>query len=68
MELTSGSDGLNRDMLAAGEPLWTWHVSRFDGFAQIAIELCDGWPGFVEDDPSAFIANTGGNSALGPSP
>ena len=60
VELTVGSDGQNRDMLAAGEPLWDWHVSGFEGFAEIAIELCDGWPGFIEEEPSAFIANTGG--------
>ncbi|MAJ61528.1 MAG: hypothetical protein CBC48_17210 [bacterium TMED88] len=60
VELTVGSDGRNRDVLAAGEPLWDWHVSGFEGFGEIAIELCDGWPGFIEEDPSAFIANTGG--------
>lgn len=60
VELTVGSDGRNRDVLAAGEPLWDWHVSGFEGFGEIAIELCDGWPGFIEEDPPAFIANTGG--------
>lgn len=58
--IAAGSDGLNRDMLAAGEPLWNWHVTGFSGFAEFTIELCDGWPGFVEPDPAGFIANTGG--------
>ena len=26
----------------------------------MAIELCDGWPGFVEQNPQAFINNTNG--------
>lgn len=60
VEITAGSDGLNRDSLAGGEPLWGWHVSGFFGFADFTIELCDGWPGFIEDDPAAFLANTSG--------
>ena len=60
LAITAGPDGLNRDVLANGEPLWDWHVSGFVGFADFTIELCDGWPGFIESDPAAFIANTGG--------
>lgn len=60
VELTAGADGLNRNPLAPGEPLWSWHVSGFSGFADFTIELCDGWPSFIESDPSAFIANTNG--------
>jgi hypothetical protein len=61
VEITAGSDGTNRDVLASGEPLWSWHVSDFSGFFDFAIELCDGWPGFIEQDPAAFLANTGGS-------
>ena len=32
-----GSDGVNRDVLAPGEPLWSWHVTEFLGFMTIAI-------------------------------
>jgi len=60
MVLTVGSDGENRDVLAIGQPLWSWHVTSFSGFAEITIELCDGWPGFIEQNPAAFLANTGG--------
>jgi hypothetical protein len=60
MNLTVGSDGENRDVLAIGEPLWSWHVTSFTGFADFTIELCDGWPGLIEQDPAAFLANTGG--------
>jgi len=60
LDIASGSDGLNRDVRADGAPLWSWHVVRFHGFADNAIELCDGWPGFIEQNVAAFIANTGG--------
>jgi hypothetical protein len=58
--IAAGADGLNRDVRAPGAPLWSWHVTAFDGFADATIELCDGWPTFVERDPVAFIRNTGG--------
>jgi len=59
-QIAAGSDGLNRDVRSPGAPLWSWHVTGFEGFADATIELCDGWPGFVERDPAAFIANTSG--------
>lgn len=60
LRIAAGADGLNRDVRRPGTPLWSWHVVGFDGFADFAIELCDGWPGFIEQDVAAFIANTGG--------
>ena len=56
--IAPGPDGLNRDVRAIGEPLWSWYISEFLGFADAAIELCDGWPGFIQQDVAAFIANT----------
>lgn len=56
----AGGDGINRDLLAAGEPPWSWHVTSFVDFADITIELCDGTPSLVEADPAGFLANTGG--------
>ena len=58
--IAAGGDGFNRDVLREGQPPWSWHVSGFHGFFDIAIELCDGWPGFIEEDVAAFIANTSG--------
>jgi hypothetical protein len=58
--IAPGGDGFNRDLQREGEPLWSWHVSGFQGFPDVAIELCDGWPGFIEQDVEAFIANTSG--------
>ena len=58
--IAAGSDGVNRDVLAPGEPPWSWHVTAFVGFADAAIEICDGWPGYVESDVDGWIANTNG--------
>ena len=57
-EISAGPDGVNRDVLAAGEPLWNWHVSAFEGFGDIGIELVDGNPTLVEADVRGWIENT----------
>jgi hypothetical protein len=59
--IAAGADSVNRDYRASGNPPWSWHVTQFDGFADMAIELCDGWPGYVEQDVNGWIANTGGS-------
>jgi len=59
-QIAAGSDGINRDTLAAGEPFWSWHVTQFQEFADLAIELCDGNPQLVENNVAGWIANTGG--------
>lgn len=51
-------------LFVSNEPIeWAWHVSGFIGFADNTIEILDGWPSFVEDDLSGWIANT--NSTIG---
>lgn len=55
-----GGDGFNRDIRDPDQRLWRWHIESVDGFGGFAIELCDGWPGWVEENPEAFIKNTGG--------
>ena len=62
--IAAGGDGFNRDVRGAGTPAWSWHVIGFGGFGDFAIELCDGWPTFVEQDVQAFIANTAGEMCL----
>ena len=59
-QIAVGADGINRDVLAPGEPLWNWHVTAFDGFADSTVEVLDGWPGDVARDAPAWIANTNG--------
>jgi hypothetical protein len=58
--IAAGADGVNRNPLAPGAPAWSWHVTSFEAFADAAIELCDGWPGYVESDVPGWIANTNG--------
>jgi hypothetical protein len=58
--IAEGADGVNRDHRAAGAPAWSWHLTAFTEFAESTIELCDGWPGFVEEDVATWIENTEG--------
>jgi hypothetical protein len=60
VRIAAGADGRNRDLRAPGEPLWSWHQTSFEGFGDAAIELCDGWPGYVEQDAGGWIKNTNG--------
>ena len=53
--VASGSDGINRDVLAAGEPLWSWHVVGDPEFMDVTAEVLDGWPTFVEGDVPGWI-------------
>jgi hypothetical protein len=57
--IAAGSDGINRNTLVPGQPLWSWHVSEFYGFAEMTIELCDGWPGLVEDNVDYWVLTVG---------
>ena len=58
--IAPGSDGRNRNVLAPGEPLWSWHVDQFTGFADFTAEILDGWPSYVEQDVFGWISNTNG--------
>ena len=55
-----GADGINRNVRSVGAPEWSWHIAEFQGFADLTVEILDGWPTFVEDDVNGWIANTGG--------
>ena len=59
-DIAAGTDGINRDLLASDQHLWSWHVTQFDGFGDFGIELLDGWPSFVEQDVAGWIQNTKG--------
>lgn len=58
--IEAGGDGVNRDYLEPGFPSWSWRVVEFVQFADGTIEILDGWPSFIEDDPAAWIQNTQG--------
>jgi hypothetical protein len=53
-----GADGINRNLRAAGQPAWSWHVTELIGFSAGTIEILDGWPGWIEDDPQGWMRNT----------
>jgi len=59
-QIAEGSDGINRNVIASGEPQWNWHVTGFEGFADTTVEILDGWPGDVAKEVPAWIANTNG--------
>jgi len=59
-EVAAGSDGINRDYLASGEPAWSWQTVGTPSFADWTIEILDGWPTFVESDVPGWMENTNG--------
>jgi hypothetical protein len=62
-KIAAGSDGINRDLLARDQHEWSWHVTEFEGFGDVGIELVDGTPTLVEDDVPGWLQNT--NSSIG---
>src|SRR4051812_1387516 len=64
-DIVAGGDNINRNILADGKPAWSWHISNFDQFADVGIELTDGWPSFIEQAVPGWINNTGGGSVEG---
>jgi hypothetical protein len=63
-QIARGSDGINRNYLTPGMPLWSWHLVGEPSFADSTIELYDGWPSEVEGDVQGWIRNTGGYIAF----
>ena len=51
-------DYVNKDLV--GGRTWSWHVSRFEGFAETTIEILDGGPTSVEENFDAWMQLTGG--------
>ena len=51
---------VNRDVASGSGLVYSWHVTEFVGFADMTAEILDGWPGKVEEDVDAWIANTQG--------
>ena len=46
----AGSDGVNRNVLADGEPLWSWHITEFVGFLGGGFPGLDSAPSLIEQD------------------
>ena len=65
-EIRRGVDGLNRDLLDPQQPTWSWHVTKFEGFGDVGIELLDSWPTYVEQNRDTWIQMTSGIPSNGP--
>lgn len=44
-----GADGINRNLVVPGKPLWNWHITEFGGFGDSTI--MQGFPSWIEADP-----------------
>lgn len=53
------ADLINRNYLEPGLPTWSWCVCEFEAFSWGSIEICDGWPGWVEDCPACWPTDSG---------
>lgn len=60
-DIAVGSDGKNRNAIHPLEPLWSWHVTGFQGFGDFTIGILDGSPTFVENNLNWWMQNTGGS-------
>jgi hypothetical protein len=49
--IRSNPEGLNRNYVAEGLPVWSWRVDEFLGFSDMTPEIMDGSPTWVEEDP-----------------
>lgn len=58
--IEAGSDGINRNLLAEGQPEWSWHVAEVHGFGDFGIELIDSWPTYVEQNLPAWLSENEG--------
>ncbi|PYJ56874.1 MAG: hypothetical protein DME24_20965 [Verrucomicrobia bacterium] len=60
-----GKDGINRDYVDHRFPEWSWHVVEFRGFGDRTIEVLDGAPSYVENDPDWYLGNDGRQGLIG---
>ncbi|MDA2931463.1 hypothetical protein MYX84_16210 [Acidobacteria bacterium AH-259-O06] len=54
-----GHGGHNRNLTEVGQSAYSWHVDQFQGFADFAVEICDGGPMSVEFDLAYWIETVG---------
>lgn len=51
-DIEAGDDGVNAP--------WSWHFVRTSwSLAEISAEVCDGWPGYIEENLDAWLASPG---------
>lgn len=49
---------LNKDLVSG--KTHKWYVQQFDGFSEIAIEVCDSWPGYIDDNLDQWMSELDG--------
>ncbi len=59
-EIDCNVDCINRDYLSNEKWPWRWHVTEIEGFADIVLEILNGWPGLVDSDCQGWVSDTGG--------
>ena len=52
-------DFLNKDLV--GGKIWSWHVSEFNGFAELSTEVCDAWPTYIENNLDTWMSELDGD-------
>ena len=62
---TDPADPYPVNMDLTGHHTWSWHVSKFLGFADMSIEILDGWPSYVEEHYDEWVAVTKGPNGKG---
>lgn len=60
-QIQARPDGINRNMLAPGQPLWSWSIESFVSFGDTTIELIDSWPTYIEEHLQEWMDGTGGS-------
>jgi PKD repeat protein len=58
-KIAKGANGINRNYLDPYHTPWSWHVSDFLDFYDMAMEICDGGPSFVENDLDYWVDTVG---------
>lgn len=59
-QVACGGDGINRDLLSPTKRAWNWHVSAFESFEELTIEILDGRPSDLLTDCDWWMSNAGG--------
>ncbi|HLP48821.1 MAG TPA: hypothetical protein VK469_22970 [Candidatus Kapabacteria bacterium] len=50
----------NKDLVNPSKRKWSWHVSKFRGFASTVTSNLNSWPTYVEEHLNQWMKNTGG--------
>ncbi len=62
-EIDKGSgDGvyLNKDLVGPDNRIWSWHILKFENFADVTAEIYDGWPGYLEENLDNWLITKDG--------